>query len=305
MTPQKVILLLGTAGLVFVGGCKTMEMVGEFGAAVGEASGTITPEEAASIKKTTAAVGKTFDSMTPRQEYYIGRSVAASVLDTYKPYDKAGVNAYLNLLGQSLARFSDRPETFGGYHFLALDTDDITAFSAPGGLVLVSRGLIRCCPNEDALAAVLAHEIGHVELKHGLRAIRSGRLTSALAILAAESAKTLGSADLAELTRAFEGSITDITSTLMNSGYSRNLELEADQAAVTILRRAGYNPEALVVMLQEMGKRLVTGKHDFGATHPPPSARIGKLRKTLGARATVVQVPPPRQRRFTAAVGNI
>ena len=305
MTPHTFIFPLCLTGLLFVGGCQTMDMVGEFGAAVGEATGAITAEEAQSIKKTTAAVGKTFDSITPRQEYYIGRSVAASVLETYKPYDQAAANAYLNLLGQTLARFSDRPETFGGYHFLVLDTDDITAFSAPGGLVLVSRGLIRCCPNEDALAAVLAHEIGHVELKHGLRAIRTGRLTSALTIIAAESAKTLGSADLAELTKAFEGSVTDITKTLMNSGYSRNLELEADQVAVTIMRRAGYNPEALVVMLQEMGKQLVAGKHDFGATHPPPSARIRKLRTVLGPSASVVQAPAPRQKRFTAAVGKI
>jgi predicted Zn-dependent protease len=305
MRIQRLMLMLCGAGLIFVAGCQTVDMVGELGAAVGQATGAITAEEAESIKKTTAAVGKTFDSITPRQEYYIGRSVAASVLETYKPYDKAAANAYLNLLGQTLARFSDRPETFGGYHFLVLDTDDITAFSAPGGLVLVSRGLVRCCPNEDALAAVLAHEIGHVELKHGLRAIRTGRLTSALTIIAAESAKTLGSDDLAELTKAFEGSVTDITKTLMNSGYSRNLELEADQVAVTIMRRAGYNPEALVVMLQEMGKQLVAGKHDFGATHPPPSARIRKLRTVLGPSASVVQAPAPRQKRFTAAVGKI
>ena len=160
------------AGLMLLAaGCETMEMAGELGAAVGEATGTINRQQAESITKGAAAVGKTFDDITPEQEYYIGRAVAATVLSKYKPYDISAGNEYLNVLGQGLALSSDRPETFGGYHFLIMDSDEINAFSAPGGLVLVSRGLIRCCPNEDALAAVLAHEIGHVEKQHGLRAI--------------------------------------------------------------------------------------------------------------------------------------
>ena len=61
---------------------------------------------------------------------------------------------------------------------------------------------------------------------------------------------------MSELTQAFEGSISDITSTMMNSGYSRNLEFEADQAAIVIMKRTGYNPEGLVVMLQQMQKNL-------------------------------------------------
>ncbi len=76
------------------------------------------------------------------------------------------------MLGQSLVIFSDRPETFGGYHFLLLDSNEINAFAAPGGLILVTRGMLQCCANEDELAAVLAHEIAHVEKKHGLTAIK-------------------------------------------------------------------------------------------------------------------------------------
>jgi len=63
--------------------------------------------------------------------------------------------------------------------------------------------MIRCCQNEDALAAVLAHEIGHVELQHGLQAISKSRMTSALTILATESAKSFGGKELAQLTEAF------------------------------------------------------------------------------------------------------
>ena len=111
--------------------------------------------------------------------------MAATVLVTYKPFDREQANAYLNLLGQTVAQFSTKPETFGGYHFLLLDTDEVNAFAAPGGLILISRGMVRCCKSEDELVAVLAHEISHVDHQHGLKAIRKGRLTSALTTLGA------------------------------------------------------------------------------------------------------------------------
>lgn len=177
-----------------IAGCAT---VAEMATTIGQQAGVLTPGQSESINRTAQAVEKTFKDITPEQEYYIGRSVAATVLNAYKPFDRDAANEYLNLLGQTLAQASDKPETFGGWHFLILDTDEINAFSAPGGLVMISKGMIRCCKTEDALAAVLAHEIGHVQNQHGLKAIKKGRLTSALTILAVEGAKNLGGQDLA------------------------------------------------------------------------------------------------------------
>lgn len=230
-----------------------------------------------SLGKVGKAVSKTFEDITPEQEYYIGRAVAATVMSTYKPLNSKRGTHYINAVGLSLSRVSDLPETFGGYHFQILDTDEINAFAAPGGLIMISKGLIKCCRTEDELAAVLAHEIAHVQLKHGLRAIKKARLTSALTILGVESAKAFGGQELAELTTAFEDSITDITSTLINSGYSRAYELEADAATVVILRRIGYGDRAVVTMLQEMHKRLKPESAGFGKTHPSPEDRIKEL----------------------------
>lgn len=283
-------------------GCSTIT---ELGTSIGVATGKMTPQQAESINKSAAAVEKTFQDITPEQEYYIGRSVAATVLGAYKPFDKGDANAYLNELGQTLAMASDRPETFGGYHFLVLDTDEVNAFAAPGGLILVSRGMIRCCKSEDALAAVLAHEIGHVQNQHGLKAIKKGRLTGALTTLALESAKNLAGSDLAEVTKAFEGSISDISGTLMNSGYARNLERDADAAAVTIMKRVGYNPEALVDMLAEMQKNWKTDGPGFAKTHPTPDSRIVDIKKLIGAAPAPVAKPAERQKRFEAAAGSI
>jgi beta-barrel assembly-enhancing protease len=295
-----VICMLSMAVASMVGCASVTQAVTSAGAA----AGVITPQQAESINKSAAAVEKTFTDITPEQEYYIGRSVAATVLVTYKPYDNDKANEYLNVLGQTLSQFGTKPETFGGYHFVLLDTEEINAFSAPGGLVMISRGMVRLCKNEDELAAVLAHEIGHVENQHGLKAIKKGRLTSALTTLALEAGKNLGGSDLAQVTEAFSGSITDITGTMMNSGYARTTEFQADKSAVNIMKGSGYNPAALVGMLQEMQKRWVPNGPGFGHTHPEPSVRIAEIQKQIGA-ATETAAPSVRINRFKETMGGV
>jgi predicted Zn-dependent protease len=207
--------------------------------------------------------------------------VAASILSSYKPYNNPRANHYINVIGQALAMASTKPETYGGYHFLIMDTNEINAFSAPGGFVMVSRGLLRCCQNETEVAAVLAHEIGHVENEHGLRAIKKSRWTSAFTILGTEAAKNLGTEELAELTKNFEGAINDVTATMVNSGYARKLEFEADASAVRIMEQIGYNPNGLRNMLREMAKRLGHDNRGFAKTHPSPADRISKIKAQL------------------------
>lgn len=278
---MKYITILSAILGMLLAGCAALNSVTEMGTGLAAATGVINADQAQSINKSVSAVGKVFESITPEQEYYIGRTVAATILSKNKPYDNRAMTTYLNSLGQYLSLFSDRPETFGGYHFLVMDTPDINAFAAPGGFIMVSRGMLRCCKSEEALAGVLAHEIGHVELNHGLQAIDKSRLTAAATILGTEAAKNLGGKDLAELTKTFENSISDITSTVMNSGYARKFEFQADKAAVTILTRAGYSPKGLVSMLQQMEKNLKPGGHDFAKTHPAPQDRIVELTKLI------------------------
>ena len=183
--------------------------------------GTITSRQAESINRTVEAALEDLADITPEQEYYIGRAVAATVLATYPPLDDPAANRYLNR-----ARPDPRPGAATARRPSAATTScswtptRSTPSPAPGGLILVTRGLVGCCDNEDALAAVLAHEIGHVAGKHGLRAIKKSRWTDARTILATEGARTFGSEELAELADELEGSIQDITQTLINNGYS-------------------------------------------------------------------------------------
>ncbi len=298
MRNSAVIALLSA---LLAGGCSS---VVQFTTSIGESAGVLSGQQSQSLNRSAAALEKTFQDITPEQEHFIGRAVAATVLSTYKPYNSEAANRYLNVLGQTLVLCSNRPETFAGYRFLVLDSDEVNAFAAPGGLILVTRGLIRCCATEDMLAAVLAHEIGHVEEQHGLRAIKTGRLNSALTVMAVEAGKNLAGEELAAVTSAFEESITDISATLMNSGYSRRLERAADEAAVRILRAAGYDPSALTQMLERMQARMEGDDRGFGRTHPTPADRIRSVSDDVGPRVDVPS-PPARQKRFAAAMAAI
>ena len=285
-------------------GCSAAGSIAKVGTSVGVAAGVIDQSQAQSIVKSTEAVAKSFEDITPEQEYYIGRSVGAVLVGKYHPYRRENATLYLNVLGQTLAQASDLPETFGGYHFSILDSGEINAFAAPGGLIFVTRGMLRCCKHEDAVAAVLAHEIGHVQYKHGLQAIKKSRITEALTTIALESGKSLGGESLAQLTQVFEDSLTDITTTLVNNGYSRAFESKADEAAITILKRVGYNPNGLVEMLEVMDQRLAPGGPGFARTHPAPKDRIAEIQKVIGTPAEV-SAPQARQDRFRASLGDV
>jgi len=284
--------------------CANVQTATTLATAVGEQAGVLSHAEVESIRKSTVAVARSFEDFTPEQEYYIGRSVGAVVLSTYPAYANAQGNQYLNMLGQTLAAASDTPQIFGGYHFIVLDSNDINAFATPSGLVFVTRGLIRCCPTEDALAAVLAHEISHVQLRHGMQSIEKARMTEALTVLATEGAKTLGSPEVAQLTQTFSGAISDIAKSMINNGYSRSFEYQADKVAVVLLQRVGYNPRGLIDMLTVMEKKLKPGGFDFAKTHPAPRDRIAEIQGDNRS-FTPVATPKIRQERFLKVVGNI
>lgn len=297
-------MMVSGLAMIALIGCAAVETATTVATTVGEATGTISKEQGQSIRKSTAAVSKSLEDFTPQQEYYIGRTVGAVVLAKYPAASDAKANAYLNVLGQTLAKVSDMPELFAGYHFLVLDSDDINAFATPGGHVFITRGLIRCCRTEDALAAVLAHEIGHIQLRHGMKAIEKARMTEALSVLAQESAKSLGSREVAQLTQAFGGVISDITGTMINNGYSRSYEYQADASSAAILKRLGYHPGALVDMLNVMAKQMKPGGSDFAKTHPSPQSRIAELRDNGVAQAGL-EPPAARKERFVKAVGHL
>ncbi len=287
-------------------GCATMQKITEIGTGIGVSTGLISPtaaKAANSTAKVAVSLNEALKSITPKNEYYIGRTVSATILHDTKPCNNPKATQYVNELGQILTLFSDKPETYGGYHFIILDTDDINAFAAPGGFVLVSRGLLRCCKTEDELAAVLAHEIGHIQLNHGMKSISSGRWTKAGLTLLAETARNLTHEQVGQLTDTFEGCVSDITKKMVKKGYDHKSEHQADKAAVEITARLGYDSSAIVRMLEQMNERLKPDASDFATTHPSPEKRIAEVKKHIHTKK-----PPlskARQTRFEQAMRGI
>ncbi len=245
------------------------------------------------------SVIKVVTEIEPEDEYFIGRTVAATITAQYPVYKKAPkATLYLNRICAALTMNSEQPYLYKGYHVAIIDTDEINAMATPGGHIFVSRGLIKACDSEDALAAVLAHEIGHIQLKHSINAIKTNRVTDAAgkigkATLLEEKNKN---SDLVKIERVLEKSGVDVAkvegqamelydnastaaNTLVNSGYSQSQEFKADETALNLMVAAGYDPNAMVDMLNLISGNTETG--GWNSTHPKPQDRIKKVNAKL------------------------
>lgn len=275
----------------------------EKGADILAASGKISEKDRQSIVQASQAAEATFADITEEQEYYIGRGVAALVLSRYPVLDKAELTRYLNVLGQTVVFASSRPETYAGYHFLVLDTEEVNAMAAPGGFIFISKGLLRRCRNEEMLASILAHEVGHVCAKHGLQSIKKSRLIDAFRLIGQEAASRYGSEELAQLTTVFNESLGDIVSTLIERGYDRKFEVEADEMAVKFASSIGYAPQGLQDFLKTMvdDSSSMSDKGWF-KTHPSPEERLDKAQKKIDALGIKILEEPARTKRFEQAL---
>ncbi len=279
---MKVHFIAGAMVLLFFAGCKEIEVPDM------NIGGIAT----ADIKKG-LGLGKQVlnaaQDITQQEEYYIGRSVASSLLEKYKLSSNQELTEYINSVGNMLVVNSKQPEIFGGYHFAVLESNEINAFATPGGFVFVTRAIVKMCKNEDELAAVLAHEISHIQLRHGMSSIKDSRWTNFATTLGVEATKKYASNDLIKLTDAFGGSVSDVVNTLVVNGYSREYEMSADAYALEILSKTGYAPTSIVSMLEQMQKTLADDKGGFGTTHPKASERVESISKVLQKSETKVE----------------
>lgn len=279
--------------------CSTIMKVVSGGAHFAGAIGVIDSNVATAISKSSDSIARAAEEITPKQEYYIGRSVGASILTVYQPYTSPFFTAYINKICIALTINSSRPDIYNGYHVLILDSDEINAFATSGGHIFITRGLLQCTDSEDSLAAVIAHEVAHIQLQHSLKAIKTSRITEALAITATQT--VFVAADIPMLASIFDESITEIVQTLINSGYSQVQEFEADKIAAALLYTTGYNPQSLLTMLHHI-KQNQEGKSavGFAKTHPSPDKRIAQVKEVLKD-FSAIPVIPARQIRFMEA----
>lgn len=277
------VLAAGTAGIVGTflvsPGCSFVEST--TGALADVTEGTAV----SGVFRGAQKAAESYRDYEPSQEYYIGRAVGAEILSRYKVHPDAKLQEYVNLVGLAVLAAPEAKTTFAGYHFVVLEGDEVQAVSAPGGFVFLTEGTVRKARDEDELAAVLAHEIAHISLNHGINAIKAATRQQSAALLvqgvgevAAEAAGGDGATkELVELTAVFADAVQEVTTELLVKGYSRELEVEADAQATIYLKSSGYTVGALVDYLRVLESTGEGGEGGWRATHPPPSDRIAAL----------------------------
>jgi len=241
---------------------------------LGDITDIVQSDEVASVVTVYQAFDEANREITDTEEYYIGRAVAANILATSTPMFSSEAVSYVNEVGAVMAGFSPEPFTYGGWHFMILNNSGINALSCPGGIVLLNKGLCDLAQNEDELAAMIAHEVAHIALRHGIQSVEKAKLTSAWTTLGNEGAQQLGGDQVRELSENYGDVVDDITMNLVTRGYSRDSEEQADSLAVHILAASGYDPMALVTVLNRMDGLTNRSGPGFWQTHPSPANRV-------------------------------
>jgi beta-barrel assembly-enhancing protease len=234
------------------------------------------------VRKVQAAqnIAKSLRNIGEQEEILLGSNLAGIILSTAPLVNRPAQQRYVNRLGRWLAMHGER--TSLPWQFGIIDSDSFNAFSAPGGYVLITRGLFDRMRNEAELAGVLSHEIAHVVKKHHLAAIQKGMSSAALS-------------DIGQLTgtgRTGSGITGLVTAKLLESGknmFLRGLdkddEYEADRMAVIIAARSGYSPYGLPGVLQTLSAEPAVGQFALvSKTHPSPVDRIERLGNAMDTR---------------------
>ena len=203
-----------------------------------------------------SACATEFNPATKRQETVmygdekekaIGASVALEVEKVYKINTEIDVNERVEKILKNIVSACDRHDLV--YSIRVIDEDEMNAFSLPGGYVYVFKGLIDRVENDDQLAGVIGHEVAHITAKHAIKRLQGAYgslMLQGAAIFSGQGALAAG---------------VGLASSSILFANSREDEFEADRLGVRYMRKAGYKPLHMRLML---GKLL-----DYQAKQPP------------------------------------
>lgn len=204
--------------------------------------------------------------LSQSDEIALGQQTDKQVMQTYGIYDDPELNAYVNSIGQRMAKLTHRPNL--KYTFKVLDTPMVNAFAVPGGYLYFTRGILCYLNNEAELAGVMGHELGHVNARHS--AVQYSRTQLAQLGLGVGMI-------FSEKFRQYAG-LAQFGVGMLFLRFSRDNERQADDLGVEYSLKAGYDPDYMAAFFETL-ERMNPGADRSGlpswfATHPNPKDRV-------------------------------
>jgi predicted Zn-dependent protease len=216
---------------------------------------------------------KEFNIISEAMEIEMGKSTDVSIREEYGIYDDPALNAYVENLGKQMAPITHRPQL--PYHFAVLDTPVENAFAAPGGYIYITRGMLAIMDDEAAMAAIIGHELGHVNARHTARAMSRQLLLMGGVIVASALSE-----DLQKI-----APFAMVGLQVLFLKFSRDDEYQADSLGVQYSRKIGYAPGRVVPLFTTFLRMEKAGGGprlpNFLSTHPLSERRIEEINKML------------------------
>lgn len=208
--------------------------------------------------------------VSEEEELKLGREIAGRVLGAAPLVNDPALQAYVNRVGRWIAMQSERPGL--PWRFGVINSGAVNAFAAPGGYVLVTRGLYDLLDNESELAGVLAHEIGHIVQRHHVTVMQKSAALSAGAQLAQRDNRS-----------AILNNMIGTGAEIFARGLDKSAEHEADAVGIVLAARAGYSPFGLIDVLHKLSVRNSADASLalLFKTHPLPGERLGRIGELL------------------------
>jgi predicted Zn-dependent protease len=206
------------------------------------------------------------------KEITIGLSMARQIEKEYKLAGDPLMQERVRAIGGRVVAVSDRKDI--DYSFKVLDDEEVNAVSLPGGFVYVNKGLIELVSSDDQLAAVIAHEVGHIVARHSIKKLQAlmGYQFFRLATIPVDNSGGLTAT-------------ADMAFTELLLGYGREDELLADRLGTRYAKAAGYQPHGMIEFLekmQETNRRKPLRPKSYFKTHPYVPDRIRVVKQELG-----------------------
>lgn len=225
-----------------------------------------------------------FIFVSTESEVNMGKSLAKNAVKQFGLDDDAALQKKIKDIGEKIALICDRKDIT--YHFDVLKGDElkpeskINAFAIPGGYIFIFRDMVKLMESDDEIAGVLAHEVGHIAAKHSIKRLQSSYGAMALSIIAGH----MGEGRETKMR-------TGAALSLLMTSYSREHETLADKLSVRYLKKAGYDPEAILSSIDKMMERhrqAPLRTYTAYQTHPYLAERKSAVKKELYGRIDFV-----------------